>query len=100
MTHDVPPYAAVGGTPAKIIRFRFEPGIIDALLQLRWWNYGLSAIKGADFADVRQAIPVIERNIVSGAAELHDGPLVKIGADGEASVWRYDREKNELVACG
>jgi hypothetical protein len=26
--------------------------------------------------------------------------LVKIGADGEASVWRYDREKNELVACG
>ncbi|MDB5705579.1 MAG: antibiotic acetyltransferase [Sphingomonas bacterium] len=100
VTRDVPPYAIVGGIPAKIIRFRFEPAIIDALLQLQWWNYGLSAITGADFSDVRQAITVIERNIVSGVAQPYDGPLVRIGANGEASVWRFDRAKNELVADG
>lgn len=31
---DVPPYAIVGGNPAKIIKFRFEKSIIDKLLML------------------------------------------------------------------
>lgn len=35
---DVPPYAIVGGVPAKIIRYRFSPEIIEKLLELKWWN--------------------------------------------------------------
>lgn len=35
---DVPPYAIVGGVPAKVIRFRFSPEIIEKLLELQWWN--------------------------------------------------------------
>ena len=35
---DVPPYAIVGGVPAKIIRFRFSPEVIEKLLELQWWN--------------------------------------------------------------
>lgn len=38
VTHDIPPYAIVGGVPAKIIRFRFEREKIDELLALQWWN--------------------------------------------------------------
>lgn len=100
VTKDIPPYAIVGGTPAKIIRSRFEPEIVDALLHLRWWNYGLSALANVDFTDIRQAIPVIERNISSGVAQPYNGTLIKIGADGHATVWRYCREKNELIAHG
>lgn len=38
VTHDVPPYAIVGGVPAKIIRYRFNDEQIKALLQIKWWN--------------------------------------------------------------
>ncbi len=35
---DVPPYAIVGGVPAKVIRYRFSPEVIKKLLELQWWN--------------------------------------------------------------
>jgi acetyltransferase-like isoleucine patch superfamily enzyme len=35
---DVPPYAIVGGVPAKLIRYRFNQETIDALLEWRWWD--------------------------------------------------------------
>ena len=34
---DVPPYAIVGGNPAKIIKYRFSANIIKALLDSEWW---------------------------------------------------------------
>ena len=39
VTKDVPPYAVVAGVPAKVIKYRFEPHIIDKLLELKWWDY-------------------------------------------------------------
>lgn len=38
ISKDVPPYAIVGGVPAKIIRYRFDEPTIDFLLQDKWWN--------------------------------------------------------------
>lgn len=38
VTKNVPPYAVVGGVPAKIIRYRFEESQIVKLLNLKWWN--------------------------------------------------------------
>ena len=38
VTKDVPPYAIVGGCPAKIIRFRFSENIIKELLRSKWWD--------------------------------------------------------------
>jgi virginiamycin A acetyltransferase len=39
VTKDVPPYAVVGGNPAKIIKMRFDEEIINVLLQLKWWDW-------------------------------------------------------------
>ena len=34
VTKDVPPYAIVGGVPAKVIKYRFEPEMIEELLKI------------------------------------------------------------------
>lgn len=38
ITKDVPPYAIIGGTPAKVIRYRFNPEDIEKLLKSKWWD--------------------------------------------------------------
>lgn len=44
---DVPDYAIVGGTPAKVIRYRFPPEIIQELLIIQWWNWPLEKLRDA-----------------------------------------------------
>lgn len=39
VTKDVPPYAIVGGNPAKLIRWRFDEPTRAALLASEWWNW-------------------------------------------------------------
>ncbi len=51
VTKDVPPYAIVGGNPAKIIRMRFSDDVIARLLALRWWDW--------DFEKISRNIPAI-----------------------------------------
>jgi acetyltransferase-like isoleucine patch superfamily enzyme len=39
VTRDVPPYGIVAGNPARLIRYRFEPSIIQGLLDTSWWTW-------------------------------------------------------------
>ena len=45
MTKDVPPYAIVGGNPAKIIKYRFSEDIIDILNHIDFSILNSSIIK-------------------------------------------------------
>ena len=38
VTKDIPPYAIVGGIPAKIIGYRYDEETIKFLLRIKWWN--------------------------------------------------------------
>lgn len=38
VTKDVPPFAVVGGVPAKVLKYRFSPEMIERLLEIKWWN--------------------------------------------------------------
>lgn len=54
VVRDVPPYAIVGGVPAKVLKYRFDQRTIDKLLSFGWWEKDHSWIKlhVDDFADV------------------------------------------------
>ena len=41
---DVPPYAIVGGNPAKVLKYRFTEDQIERLLQSPWWELSDSRI--------------------------------------------------------
>ena len=44
VARDVEPYTIVGGNPAKEIRKRFAPDVIQALLDIRWWDADIHRI--------------------------------------------------------
>lgn len=58
VTKDVPPYAIVGGAPAKIIRYRFDEPTIKELLNLKWWELPREVLyqNRVQFNDIKTAI--------------------------------------------
>ncbi|MGV1870981.1 CatB-related O-acetyltransferase [Agrobacterium rosae] len=45
VTRNVPPYAVVGGNPARLIRMRYSEDVIEQLLRLAWWDWSLEKIE-------------------------------------------------------
>lgn len=60
---DVPPYAIVGGVPAKIIGYRFSEETRARLLKTRWWEREISWIRehSEQFGDVDQLLELMSR---------------------------------------
>ena len=49
VTKDVPPYAVVVGVPANVIKYRYPPETVRALLKTKWWEWSPEEInKNAD----------------------------------------------------
>lgn len=68
VTRDVPPYAIVAGSPAKVLRYRFPDATIERFLKLKWWDYDLAPIKREiNFADVERSLDLLENKIADGA---------------------------------
>lgn len=62
VTADVPPYAVVGGNPARVLRHRFDADTVARLLAVAWWDWprdrlarNLDAVRGADIARLEAA---------------------------------------------
>lgn len=45
ISQNVPPYAIVAGSPARLIRYRFEPELIERLIAVKWWNLSDESIR-------------------------------------------------------
>lgn len=63
VTKDVEPYSIVGGVPAKEIRKRFSPDVIEKLQSLQWWNWSrdkiqksLNAIQSGDIGALESMV--------------------------------------------
>lgn len=61
VTKDVLSYQIVGGNPAKSIRFRFEPSIIEALLASEWWNLDLAELRKLDYKNVANFLSKVRK---------------------------------------
>jgi hypothetical protein len=83
VTKDVPPYAIVGGNPAKLIRYRFSEEQIAALLEIRWWDWPEDKVRAAvpylESEDVDEFIEYARGEQAGGVSELaaHDGSAAR-----------------------
>jgi acetyltransferase-like isoleucine patch superfamily enzyme len=55
VTKDVAPYSIVGGTPAKLIKPRFDDATIEKLLQEKWWDWNIE--------DIKKKLPFFQKEI-------------------------------------
>jgi acetyltransferase-like isoleucine patch superfamily enzyme len=62
VTKDVPPYAIVGGVPAKVIKYRFNKATIQKLLKIKWWDKDQTWIQShaKDFENVEKFINTVQ----------------------------------------
>lgn len=80
VTKDVPPYAVVGGVPAKFIKYRFPPHIVQKLMNLKWWKYAYGDFSNAINADEKIEIFIekIEGLVASGLIDLYSPSPVSV----------------------
>jgi len=64
VTKTIPPFAIVGGIPAKIIRYRFNEDQIAFLLRIQWWNRDPQWLKDNSkfFVDIEKLILQINKD--------------------------------------
>ena len=69
VTRDVPPFAVAVGTPAKVVRLRFDERLVERFKALAWWRYDLAPWKHrVDFSKVEATLEFFEER--KAAAEL------------------------------
>lgn len=66
VTKDVPPYAIVGGVPAKLIRYRFDPRMIERFRALRPWDYFEPHFKDFGYNDPERFLGTFENEVAAG----------------------------------
>jgi acetyltransferase-like isoleucine patch superfamily enzyme len=58
---DVPPYAIVAGNPARVLRMRFPPEVIERLLRVAWWDWSEERVIAHGDWFLRPAIEFVEQ---------------------------------------
>ena len=66
VTKDVPPYAIVGGVPAKLIRYRFNERMIARFQRVGWWNYFEPDFRGFGYDDPARFLDTFEDTVARG----------------------------------
>jgi virginiamycin A acetyltransferase len=70
VTKDVPPYAIVGGVPAKVIRYRFPGDVIEKLLESEWWRLPFDMLKNLSTNNIEHCITYCRDNHKFKQADL------------------------------
>jgi acetyltransferase-like isoleucine patch superfamily enzyme len=65
VTKDVPDYAIVGGNPAKLLKMRFPPEVVERLRAIQWWNWSPERVK--------RAVPYLQNSNIEEFIRLVNG---------------------------
>lgn len=47
----MPAYAIIGGSPAKIIKYRYPADVVEKMLAIAWWDW--------EDSKIREAVPLL-----------------------------------------
>ncbi len=80
VTKDIPPYAIAVGNPARVIKYRFTPDIIEKLLEIKWWQYSPWDLHqfNVTFNEIYSAINTIESRAKNGDLLSYTPGFVKV----------------------
>lgn len=79
VTRDIPPYTIAVGSPAKVVRDRFDEKLIARFQSLQWWKYDLAPWKKqVDFSKVEATLEFFEEKAADGGLELLRPPVQRI----------------------
>ncbi|MDB5969784.1 MAG: hypothetical protein JWQ90_2234 [Hydrocarboniphaga sp.] len=71
VTRDIPPYAIAVGSPARVVRLRFDDRLVERFLKLQWWRYDLAPYKKqVDFTKVEATLEFFEQHVAEGNLPL------------------------------
>lgn len=71
VTKDVPPFAIVGGVPARIIRMRFDDAIVERILKSNWYLYDWAHIP-VQWGDLSASLEMVEQRLAEQKPPLLD----------------------------
>jgi len=83
VTGKVPPYAIMAGVPARVLKFRFDAGRIESLLQLKWWDLPVERLR-----EMRESFSTPE-----------DDSLSKTAPETPSDCIEFARESLEAIAA-
>lgn len=66
VVNDVPPFAVVGGVPARVLRYRFPEKTIERIQRVRWWDYHVADFAGLDASDPDRFLDGLEERVAQG----------------------------------
>ncbi|MCU0908306.1 MAG: CatB-related O-acetyltransferase [Rhodobacteraceae bacterium] len=73
---DVPPYAIVVGTPARVIRLRFPDALVERMLAVQWWRYAIYDLFAAPMNRPEAVLDHIEDRVAAGTLHPYVGPVL------------------------
>lgn len=59
VTKDVGEYEVVVGNPARVIRKRFSPDIVEALLETKWWELPMAYLARLPFQNIKETLRML-----------------------------------------
>ena len=76
VTKDVPPYAVVGGNPARIIKYRFTDEIINKMLTIQWWRFGIYDLRNMHIDEPEVFLRLLEEKIERKTLDIFNPPFL------------------------
>lgn len=80
VSKDVPPYAIMGGVPARVIRYRFTEAQRERMLALKWWQYRFVDLPKTPKDDIDRFCDGLEELVAAGLRPWEPG-FIDVGEE-------------------